>query len=360
MVKDVDLPPTRMQTADVVRAILQGRLGLQAAVAHEGREDWGPATRTKDFWGAYPTFRFPQGKKAKEQALVGTFFVGMNAERLLELYELARKDERFQARHLVAAVWSPEAGPLLIRNTQVFEPWDGFYLAPMMESHAIAPGEPVVLYFLAFNFSAAVQTRQIHLAGIPIPAAIEAQLTFTVAPSKWVLRRVAIPLAVQPGVHKIEMRSTTTGARVGKAALVGVLTLGSFVYVPGFKGFTVEFTVLEPKAVGDVNRVRASLVDSVRSLFDEKKVAGVLRKGGARVPRDFVLSRLPPYLTAERIINAYEEGHARKAESGEIFWGLFGDYLWDEYGAEGMSALVDASGAPAKGDEAPPAGASPP
>ena len=339
-VSDVDMPPTRLASEQVLGLVCGGRLGLRSQVRRTGEAAWTPAMQRPEFGYGFPHLNAVNVDR-KAQEIAGIAALNPNLACVLDFAREAASDPAAGKLDFWFAAHVAWATTPLFRRTHLFQMWDGFYVAPIIESVVVKPGGWLNVYMAAFNLTDKEQQHSIHPADTAVTPDMERNLTFALGPWKWTVQRVSIPAKPKPGGHQVGFRSKSTAARGATAAAVGVLTLGTFIYAPGYKGFTLQYQVLQPEVAKTVVAWEGYAVGAAARHFSERGTDAITAPRGYKVPKDAALQRFGMYLTAGRVLAGLEDKE-RKPE--ENMGRLFDAFLLDAFGVEGVEKAFPKAG----------------
>ncbi len=329
-VSDVGMPPTRLPSDQVLGLVSRGSLGLQSQVRRTGEPEWSRATQRPEFGFAFPHLnQIHVNRKAEE--VVGFASVNPNLASTLDFAREVASDPDSQNLGFWFAAHVPWATTPLLRKAHLFQMWDGFYLAPITESVVVKPGGWVNVYMAAFNMTDKEQQHTVHAADTTVTTETDRNLTFVLGPYRWTVQRASFPGKAKPGPHQIGFRSKSTASRGATAAAIGVLTLGTFIYAPGYKGFTLQYEVLNPQTASTVTAWERCALDAAARRFADRGAGAITAPRGYTVPKDAVLQRFGMYLTPARILGALENKERRPEEN---MGRLFDAFLFDAFRVE--------------------------
>jgi len=340
-VSDVDMPATRLAPEQVLGLVCGGRLGLRAQVRRTGEAAWTPAMQRPEFGYGFPHLNAVNANRKAEEVL-GIAALNPNLSCVLDFAREIASDPAAGKLGFWFAAHVAWATMPLFRKTHLFQMWDGFYVCPIIESVVVKPGGWLNVYMAAFNMTDKEQQHSIHPADTTVTPDMERNLTFVLGPWKWTVQRVSIPAKQKAGGHQIGFRSKSTAARGATAAAVGVLTLGTFIYAPGYKGFTLQYQVLDPQTANTVGAWEAYAMGAAAHHFSERGTDAITAPRGYKVPKDAVLQRFGMYLTPGRILGALENQERKPEENMGL---LFDGFLSDAYGVEGVEKAFLRAGA---------------
>src|SRR5437762_14238658 len=84
--------------------------------------------------------------------------------------------------------------------------WDGFWIAPIVESGAVKPGGWLNLYLVALNLKDREQQRTLRASDAPIAEGMRGSLSFALPPYSWTIQMVSVPATGAPGFRSEERR----------------------------------------------------------------------------------------------------------------------------------------------------------
>jgi len=228
--------------------------------------------------------------------------------------------------------WLP--APLL-RRTHLFQMWDGFWVAPIVESGTVKPGGWLNLYLVALNVKDQEQRRTLRTSDAPIAEGMRGSLSFALAPHSWTIQMVSVPATGAPGFHKVSFKTRSGAERAATAVAVGVLTLGSFVYAPGYSGFNLQFEILAPETSRIVESWENFAVQAASKRFEAAHATGISDRRGGRIPKESVLQRFRSYLTPALVTGVLKDN---RRPPDQVFPRLLDEFLFDWLGQKGAEA----------------------
>ena len=321
----------RLTSGQVLGLICQGRLGLFSQARRAGEAQWTRTAERAEFGYGFPHLNFAQAG-AKVREALGIAAINSHLPSALDLAKKAAMDPK--ARNLgfwfsAHVDWAPIP---IVRRTHMFQLWDGFWLAPIVESSTVKPGGWLNVYLAAFNLTKKEQRRFVNASGAPITEDAKRGLAFALPPWKWTVQRISVPATDAPGEHVLSFKTKTGAERAATAIAVGVLSLGTFVHVPGSSGFTLRYRILPPQVAKTVADWEAYAVQSAARRFEAANAHSIADLTGNRVPKDAVLQRFQLYLTPALILAALEDKTHRPEDTMNAF---FDDFLFDAFRAAG-------------------------
>ena len=333
-VADDGVPPTRLNTEQTVALIAQGRLGFRAKVRRSGETQWSDAWGRPEFGFALPHMNFFGWKNSKKYVeATGIAAINPNFDRAVDLArKIASKsspqDHAFWFSGYVD--WLPAP---IVRKAKMFKMWDGFWIAPLVESSTVRPGTWLNVYLVAFNFTEKTQTRSLRATDAPMTTEGQAALNFTVPSRRWTVQRVSIPATLAPGQHKVGFTTKTGAERAATAIAVGVLTLGTVVHVPGSSGFNLTYRIIPPEVAKTVTDWEAWGVEAAEKRFAAARAVAIADVAGREIPKETVLQRFRPYLTPNLILAALED---KQRGPETAITSYFDDFVFDAFGVDGV------------------------
>lgn len=336
---DADFPATQVSSSQVLALICQGKVGFGSRIRRPPETEWGHTRSRTEFGFAFPYVNLPKGKSKKKGAeVVGYVALNPSLPRALGLAMALASDPA--ARDLgfwwsAFIDWIPAP---LVRRARLFEIWDGFWIAPLVESTVVMPGGWLNIYLLAFNLTDREQVRTLRPAKSEVAEGMKGNLSFSLPPWRWTIQLVSVPANRGPGGHTLTLNSRSGGERAATAAVVGVLTLGNFIYAPGSSGVSLQYQILPPESAQSVEAWQGYAMQAAAKRFEDAHATTVSDPAGGRVPKDVVLQRYRSYLTPS-LIYAVLQNQERPPE--QVFPGLLDEFLFDWFGHEGAEkALV--------------------
>jgi len=332
-VSDEGVPPMRLTTEQVLALIAQGRLGWGSQARRPGDAKWTRTASFPEFGFALPHMNFLNWKGAgKYNEAEGIAAVNPSFDRATDLARKVAMDAASQtyAFWFSAHVdWIPAP---IVRKAKLFKMWDGFWVAPIVESSTVRPGTWLNVYFVAFNFTDKTQQRTIRATDAPVPEESKAALSFSVPSWRWTIQRVSIPATQGPGEHKVGFTTRTGTERAATAIAVGVLTLGTVIATPGASGFTLTYRILPAQVAKTVTDWEAWGVQAAEKRFDAARAVAIADAAGREIPKETVLQRFRPYLTPSLVLAALED----KERGPQVaITSFFDDFIFDAFGVDG-------------------------
>jgi hypothetical protein len=345
---DAPAAPIRLLQGDLVRMILNRQVSLQASVRAAQSHPWTNIAAMDAFSPACPAFNLGP-KPAKVQQATGVFTVGSNPENLLAIARMTRTNSAWPKLGFFVPTLVDQPRPPFSTPGALFQMWDGMFLGAVCESQYLRPQMFLHLYLVAFNLSRGLQRHVLVAGGYPIPPDQLSALDLTVPPFRWTVRHLVIPMPPTPGDHEFEFRTTSSAAKAGKAIAAGVLSLGTFIYIPGHKGFSLTVRVLDRPTIKLLDDFEGAVLRATGKSFTDADTDHATKASGGDVPRKDFMERFRQYLW-------YNPGRTLKALSGEnaddAYAELLGRYMWEEWGDD-----VNLPGAPETPGEPPPGSA---
>lgn len=328
-VTDEGVPPTTLSSSQVLSLIIQGRLGLASQVRRPAEPGWVRTVERPDFGWAFPFFNLPSGRKKKDAEVVGLVALNASPERALTVAASLASDP--QARNLSFWYsgyldWIPAP---LIRRARLFEIWEGFWLAPLVESSYVKPGTWLNVYLLAFNLTDREQQRSLRPAKSEIAEGMKGNLSFVLPAWHWTIQLVSVPAVGAPGGHLLEFNTRSGAERAATAAAVGVLTLGTFVYAPGSKGVSLTYQILPADSARSTEAWESFALQSAAHRFDAAQATAISAPNDGRIPKDVILQRFRAYLTPTLLYAALQDP---QHPPDQVVPTLLDEFLFDWFG----------------------------
>lgn len=296
-VSDGGPSPWTMTTEQVLDSLFARRLSVQALAWQDASHSWVPLDRVPEFAPACASVPFRQAKQLPAE--VNGFAALMpTRELLLEMGRTFRSDAVFPRLGFFLPAWIPEPSFSLVRRAQLFQLWPGWYATCILPSRILKPASPLVMCLIALNLSSAHDRHTINPTGLSVPPSLDASFTFDLEPNHWDARRIALAPDPKPGDHKLEFRSTTTGAKVAKAAAIGIATLGTVIYKPGHKGFVTSYRVLDDAGAATLIPWEEYAARALAKQFEDHAADHLSAPSGATFAKDQVLNWYRAYLAA--------------------------------------------------------------
>jgi hypothetical protein len=300
-------PTQRLSSTQVLSRIAQGGLGFASRVRRPSETEWGRAADRLEFGWAFPYFNLPSGRRKKDAEVVGHVALNPSPERALGVAAQLASDPRARNLNFWYSGYLDWIPAPLVRRARLFELWDGFWLAPLVESSYVKQGSWLNVYLLAFNLTEREQQRSLRPAKSEIAEGMKGNLTFVLPPWRWTVQLVSVPAVGAPGGHVLEFNSRSGAERAATAAVVGVLTLGNFVYAPGSKGVSLQYQVLPADTARILEAWESYALQSAASRFDAAQATAVSDRNGGRIPKDVVLQKFRAYLTPTLLYAAMQD-----------------------------------------------------
>ena len=332
-VSDEGVPPMRLNAEQILALIAQGRLGLTSQVRRAGEAQWSRAAGRSEFGFGFPHMNFLAWKNARKYAEAsGVAAINPSFERVTDLAKKIAggpSASKYAFWFCAHVDWLPAP---IVRNAKLFKMWDGFWVAPLVESSNVRPGTWLNVYLVAFNFTDKAQQRTIRAKDAPIPEEMKASLTFTLPAWRWTVQRVSIPATLAPGEHTLGFTTKTGTERAATAIAVGLLSLGTVVHVPGSAGFSLRYRILSPEIAKTITDWETWGVESAARRFEAANALAIVDIRGSRIPKETILARFRPYLTPSVILACLED--KEKGPQAAIA-ACFDDFIYDALGIDG-------------------------
>src|SRR3989442_12653051 len=116
----------------------------------------------------------------------------------------------------------------LVRRARLFQMWNGFWVAPLVESSSVKPGTWLNVHLLAFNLTDKEQERSLRAGGSEGAGGMRGNLSFSLSPWRGGIQMVSVPAQGPPGEHTLSFKTPRGAERAPTPAAAGILTLGSF------------------------------------------------------------------------------------------------------------------------------------
>ena len=141
-----------------------------------------------------------------------------------------------------------------------------------------------------------------------------------------------MPATDAPGEHALSFKTKTGAERAATAIAVGVLSLGTFVHVPGSSGFTLRYRILPPQVAKTVTEWEAWGVEAAEKRFAAAQAVAIADASGREIPKETVLQGFRPYLTPNLILAALED---KQHGPQTVITSFFDDFVFDAFGVDG-------------------------
>ena len=331
---DAGFPPTRMTSDQVLAMVSQGRVGLASQVRRVSEAQSTRTVSRPEFGYAFPYLNLPSQKlKGKHMPeVVGFVAINPNLARALDVARQLAADPKarnFGFWYSAHLDWIPAP---LVRRARLFQMWNGFWVAPLVESSTVKPGTWLNVHLLAFNLTDKEQQRSLRAGGSEIAGGMRGNLSFSLPPWSWAIQMVSVPAQGPPGEHTLSFKTRSGAERAATAAAVGILTLGSFVYAPGSSGFSLRYQILPPESAKSVEAWEAYALQAAGKRFEDAHASAISDRQGGRIPKETVLERFRPYLTPSLIFAALQ---AKQRPPEQVFPTLLDEFLFDWLGYRG-------------------------
>jgi len=303
-----------------MNAIMMGRFSFTAKARTASGPQWTPLNLTREFALAYPDFHWDISNK-KVDTVQGVATFAPKAETLLVAAKRARTSDSYQKIGFYLPALSQRPGPPYTVPVSMFKLWDWFFVGMAVESRVVRPNMLLHGHVIAFNLSTSPQTHTLVPKEHPVPANQMAALTFNLPPGRWAANPIFLPVKPAPGDYALELRSTSTAAKVGKAAAITALTLGMFTYVPGHKGFKVPFGVLNAQDVKVLDDFEATALRGVERLFEKAAVDRAVLPGDRTIGKADLLTEFRKYIwfNPDRTFGILEQAGGPDLAGRQIF-----------------------------------------
>ena len=331
---DAGFPPTRMTSDQVLAMVSQGRVGLASQVRRVSEAQSTRTVSRPEFGYVFPYLNLPSQKlKGKHMPeVVGFVAINPNLARALDVARQLAADPKarnFGFWYSAHLDWIPAP---LVRRARLFQMWNGFWVAPLVESSTVKPGTWLNVHLLAFNLTDKEQQRSLRAGGSEIAGGMRGNLSFSLPPWSWAIQMVSVPAQGPPGEHTLSFKTRSGAERAATAAAVGILTLGSFVYAPGSSGFSLRYQILPPESAKSVEAWEAYALQAAGKRFEDAHASAISDRQGGRIPKETVLERFRPYLTPSLIFAALQ---AKQRPPEQVFPTLLDEFLFDWLGYRG-------------------------
>ncbi len=318
--------PTPFAREQLVEALLNRSVSMNARVRPQGSGQWYVPEAFPELEPACASVSLARSGVWPKQAS-GMVVISSSVPRLLDLSKKLRHGSGARKPEFFLPILNKDPGVTMVTWTQLFAVWDRFYVGCVLESHYVKPGQPLNVFLVGMNCSDKDRTHALAPSGFRPPDS--RGLAFTLSPFQWDVNHFPLGTPADAQQHTLGFRTISTAGKVATAAAVGVLTLGTFVYAPGHKGFSVSYKILEPKSVQSIASVEQSALRALTEAFQDHQAEALVGPGGERFPRDRVLEWFRYYLGAnpEMIIHTL---NAEKDRS-KVVPSLFNQFLSTEF-----------------------------
>ncbi len=331
---DAGFSPTRMASDQVLAMVSQGRVGLGSQVRRVSEAQPTRTVSRPEFGYAFPHLNLPsQNLKAKHPpAVVGFIALNPNLARALDVARQLATDPKARDLNFWYSAHLDGIPAPLVRRGRLFQMWNGFWVAPLVESSSVKPGTWLNVYLLAFNLTDKDQQRSLRAGGSEIPGGMRGNLSFSLPPWTWAIQMISVPAQGPPGEHTLSFKTRSGAERAATAAAVGILTLGSFVYAPGSSGFSLRYQILPAESAHSLEAWEAYALQAAGKRFDDAHASAISDRQGGRIPKAVVLERFRPYLTPALIFAALQN---KQHPPEQVFPRLLDEFLFDWLGHRG-------------------------
>ena len=327
-------PSSPVSSDQVLAQIAAGRLGFASAVRRVPDGPWARAADQREFGYAFPYVNLPTGKPKRKGQPSPVGLIAMNSDlgRALAVAGELVSDPKARNLNFFCSAYLDWLPAPLLRRTHLFQMWDGFWIAPIVESGAVKPGGWLNLYLVALNLKDREQQRTLRASDAPIAEGMRGSLSFALPPYSWTIQMVSVPATGAPGFHKVSFKTRSGAERAATAVAVGVLTLGSFVYAPGSSGFNLQFEILAPETSRVVESWENFAVQAANKRFEAAHAIGVSDSRGGRISKESVLQRFRSYLTPALVARVLKDN---RRPPDQVFPQLLDEFLFDWLGLKG-------------------------
>ncbi|TLZ72620.1 MAG: hypothetical protein E6K14_06500 [Methanobacteriota archaeon] len=318
--------PAILTREQIVEALLNRSVSMNARIRPQGSGQWYVPEAFPELEPACASVSFARSGVSPKQAS-GMVVISSSVPRLLDLSKKLRHGSGARKPEFFLPILNKDPGVTMVTWTQLFAVWDRFYVGCVLESHYVKPGQPLNVFLIGMNCSDKPQARALAPSGFRPPDSRD--LAFTLSPFQWDVNHFPLGTPADAQQHTLGFRTISTAGKVATAAAVGILTLGTFVYAPGHKGFSVSYKVLEPKSVQSIVSVEQSALRALTEAFQDHQAEALVGPGGERFPKDRVLEWFRYYLGAnpETIVHTL---NAEKDRS-KVVPSLFNQFLGTEF-----------------------------
>ena len=229
---------------DVLKLISQGKIGTyaQARLSGQSPEQWRRIFEYPEFYvlGAYINPTYSSSSKIGE--ISGTLCVRKDVRNLIDVSKRVHESPDFSNVGFYLPVLGEED---FTANTRIFRLWDDFWTTGTVRPNPTTQGSSLTIYLFAINSSEKHQSHELHPSDFPVRDYQSDKLSFSLGPGEWGMSKLPIqlPLNFKLGLHVMSFRTSSGAEKLAKSALIGAATLGSFIYRPGHKGFSLSFEV---------------------------------------------------------------------------------------------------------------------
>ncbi len=322
-----------MNSNHVLELILAGRIGFASKIRRAPDGPWANTVDQRDFGYAFPYVNLPAQKPKRGQASpVGLIALNPDVGRALDVARELASDPKARNLNLFYSAYLDWVSAPIIRRSHLFQMWDDFWIAPVPESTKVKPGGWLNVFLLALNLKDREQQRTLRASGSPVAEGMRGNLSFSLPPRSWAIQLVSVPATSASGFYKISFRTRSGAERAATAAVVGALTLGSFIYAPGSSGFDLQYEILTPEATRIVESWETFAKEVADKRFAAAHARGISDQRDGVIAKDSVLERFRAYLTPALAVGVLED---ESQSPREVFTFLFDEFLFDWLGFRG-------------------------
>jgi hypothetical protein len=132
-----------------------------------------------------------------------------------------------------------------------------------------------------------------------------------------------------PGEQTLGFRTRSGAERAATAAVVGVLTLGSFIYAPGSSSVSLRYEIITPESARSAETWEVYAIEAASKRFDDAHATAVSDRTGGRIPKGDVLEQFRAYITPSLIYAALED---KDHPAERVLANLLDEFLYDSFG----------------------------
>src|SRR5213595_3183429 len=276
-------PSSPVSSDQVLAQIAAGRLGFASAVRRVPDGPWARAADQREFGYAFPYVNLPTGKPKRKGQPSPVGLIAMNSDlgRALAVAGELVSDPKARNLNFFCSAYLDWLPAPLLRRTHLFQMWDGFWIAPIVESGAVKPGGWLNLYLVALNLKDREQQRTLRASDAPIAEGMRGSLSFALPPYSWTIRMVSVPA---PETSRV---------------------------VESWENFAVQ---------------------AANKRFEAAHATALSDPRGGRIPKESVLQRFRSYLTPALVAGVLKDN---RRPPDQVFPRLLDEFLFDWLGLKG-------------------------
>lgn len=331
-ITDTGIAPKLATSEQILAMISEGLVSTALQVRRSPEGQWGRALESAEFSYAFPYVNIASTReKGQVREVNGFVALNSNLARVLTLSrelrgDLNTRNPGFWFSALVRDIPAP-----ILRRARIFEMWDDFWVAPVVQSSLLRPSDSLNVYLAVFNLGYREQKRVIRTTSTDNWAAIEGDLSLSVPPGMWSLRLLSAQVSRKPGSYSVEFTTRTGGERAATALITGVLTLGHFIYAPGSSGVSLGYEVVSTETAKLITDWEAFAIAVAEHRLTQADALEAWDGMQGRVTRDEMLRGFRVYLTPSLIMAALRD---TRATPEAVVGSLIDEYAFDSFGVD--------------------------